>query len=86
MKLCWPGKAAPEIVSHMGWQVLRLMSHAQWTELRARLAAEVERLDWRACRSIAEDLKLSYSQARVPSGRPREMKRSEGFSISRDCS
>lgn len=49
--------------------MLRLMSIAQQRQLSQALAAQVERgLDWVACRKIAADLKLSYTQ--VPSLMP----------------
>ncbi len=63
MRYCWPAKRAPEVVSPAGWQMLRLMSLAQHHQLHQRLAAEVDRgLNWVACRKIAADLKLSYTQ------------------------
>ncbi|BDA44462.1 hypothetical protein COCOBI_05-6470 [Coccomyxa sp. Obi] len=63
VRYCWPAKRAPEVVSPAGWQMLRLMSLAQHHQLHERLAAEVDRgLNWVACRKIATDLKLSYTQ------------------------
>lgn len=62
MRTCWPATNEPDVISRVGWQVLRLMSIHQGIELRARLAANVERLDTRTCRRIAEDLQLSHTQ------------------------
>lgn len=67
MRACWPATAASEVASSSGWFLLRLMSHGQWAALRERLAAEVDTLNYQACRAIAQELQLSYTQARCHS-------------------
>ena len=65
MRACWPATEASEVASSSGWFLLRLMSHGQWAALRTRLAAEVDTLNYQACKRIAQDLQLSYTQARA---------------------
>jgi hypothetical protein len=64
MRGCYPATAASEVVSGSSWWALRLMSAEQTAGLRARFASEVEALNFQACRRIADDLRLSYTQAR----------------------
>lgn len=73
MRACYPATAASEVVSGSGWWALRMMSAEQTAALRRRFASEVEALNFQACRRIADDLRLSYTQvcvAELPSIQP----------------
>ena len=62
MKRGLPGRVTPELLNSHSWNTLKLMSLNQWMQLKQRLDAEVETVDWITCRKIANELNLSYEQ------------------------